>query len=32
MAVFKAFKAVRPKDEYADKVAALPYNEQQRGS
>ena len=26
MAVFKAFKAVRPKDEYADKVAALPYD------
>lgn len=26
MAVFKSFKAVRPKDEYASQVAALPYD------
>ena len=26
MAIFKAFKAVRPKDEYASAVAALPYD------
>ena len=26
MAVFKPFKAVRPVPEYADKVAALPYD------
>ncbi len=26
MAVFKSFRAIRPKEEYADKVAALPYD------
>ena len=26
MSVFKPFRAVRPKKEYADKVAALPYD------
>ena len=26
MAVFKAFRAVRPADSFAEKVAALPYD------